>query len=61
MKLLIIECTAEEMRANRTIMDSVTDTLNIFANSFCKGVTANDIANCMCMEDNTEGESESDD
>lgn len=30
MKIMIIECNAEELRANRTVMDSVTDVLNNF-------------------------------
>lgn len=44
MKIIAIECTAEELRANRTVMDSVTDVLSNFADSFCRGVSASDIA-----------------
>lgn len=30
MKLLILECTAEELRANRTVMDTLNETLSSF-------------------------------
>ena len=30
MKLLILECTAEELRANRTVMDTLNETLSRF-------------------------------
>ena len=30
MKILIVECTAEELRANRTVMDSLTEALSGF-------------------------------
>lgn len=33
MKILMIECTAEELRANRTIMDSITDAISGFTQS----------------------------
>ena len=33
MKILMIECTAEELRANRTVMDSITDAISGFAQS----------------------------
>lgn len=28
MKILMIECTADEMRENRTVMDTITDVFN---------------------------------
>lgn len=31
MKIMMIECNAEELRANRTVMDSIVDTMNQFA------------------------------
>lgn len=33
MKIIIIECTAEELRANRTVMDSITEVLSGFTRS----------------------------
>lgn len=33
MKMILIECDAEELRANRTVMDSVTNALNNFASN----------------------------
>lgn len=33
MKVLIIEATAEELRANRTVLDTVTDALSRFSES----------------------------
>lgn len=35
MKIMIIEATAEELRANRTLMDSVNEALNSFTDSLC--------------------------
>lgn len=29
----MIECNAEELRANRTVMDSIVDTMNQFASN----------------------------
>lgn len=33
MKVIMIEATAEELKANRTILDSITDTLSAFSQS----------------------------
>lgn len=33
MKIIMIEATAEELRANRTVMDSITDALSTFSQS----------------------------
>ena len=33
MKILIVECTAEELRANRTVMYNVNEALNNFTDS----------------------------
>ena len=30
MKIMMIECNAEELRANRTVMDSIVDAMNNF-------------------------------
>ena len=34
MKILIIECDAEELRANRTVLDNITEALSGFTRSF---------------------------
>lgn len=34
MKIFMIECTAEELRANRGIMDAVVDACRNFADAF---------------------------
>ena len=36
MKILIIEATAKELKANRTVMDSVNEALNRFTDSLCR-------------------------
>ena len=33
MKILIVECTADELKANRTVMDNVNEVLNSFTDS----------------------------
>lgn len=33
MKVMMLECTAEELRANRTVMDSVTEAFSGFTRS----------------------------
>ena len=33
MKAMMIECTAEELRANRTVMDSITEAFSGFTRS----------------------------
>lgn len=35
MKILIVECNAEELRANKTVMDCISDALNKFTENFC--------------------------
>ena len=57
MKIFIIECNAEELRANRTIMDSISETLSNFTRAFC-GADVDDITKCH-LEDNTDDETES--
>lgn len=55
MKIIIIEATAEELRANRTIMDTVNDVLNNFADNLC-GVNNIDYSKAFseAMEDEAE-------
>ena len=39
MKIFMIECTADELRANRGIMDAVVDVCQDFANAFFGTIT----------------------
>lgn len=39
MKIFIIECDAEELRANRTVLDSITEAVSSFTRAFA-GVDA---------------------
>lgn len=61
MKILIVECTAEELRANRTIMDSLNEVLSGVTRSFV-GIdltpeqTAEALANMAKNEDQEEEE-----
>lgn len=41
MKIVIIEATAEELKANRTVMDCVSDTLSRFAENIFGTVNNN--------------------
>lgn len=34
MKILLIECDAEELRANRTVLDDITEAISSFTRSF---------------------------
>ncbi len=34
MKMLLIECDADELKANRTVLDSIADAIGGFAQSF---------------------------
>ena len=54
MKIIMIECNAEELTSNRTIMDSVTNALDNFANRMF-GVTNIDWSKINISEDE-EGE-----
>lgn len=53
MKILIIEATAEELMANRTVMDSVNDVLNKFTGSLF-GVTGLDFSKAFSTADDSE-------
>lgn len=57
MKILIIEATAEELKANRTVMDSVNEALNSFTDSLC-GVNNIDYAKAFASMNESDKESE---
>lgn len=57
MKIMIIECTAEELSANRTVMDNINRALNRFTDSFC-GVSTVDFARALANVEKTEDEEE---
>lgn len=46
MKIIMIECTAEELRANRTVMDSITEALS----GFTRRLTGVDLDNEQVAE-----------
>ena len=46
MRILIIECDADELRANRTVMDNINDALNAFTSGLC-GVNNINVAKAM--------------
>lgn len=58
MKILIVECTAEELSANRTVMDTLMDTLNRFASSICRASISKDAVVKALNEMNAEDEDE---
>ena len=60
MKILIIECTAEELKANRTVMDNVNEVLNNFTDSLF-GVNNIDCAKAFASMNKHDKESEEDD
>ena len=63
MKIFILECDAEELKANRTIMDSVSDAINGFFDAFCGArvdLSQADIAKAMLNNDNEESEDNED-
>lgn len=51
----MIEATAEELRANRTVMDSINEALNRFADNLC-GVNNIDFAKAMMNMDSEDSE-----
>ena len=62
MKVIMIECTAEELRANRTVADSITDALSTFTENLV-GVrlSASQLSQALAeSDDESEGESEDD-
>lgn len=58
MTIIMIEATAEELSANRSVMDNISDVLNTFANRIC-GIDARinrcDIAQALAEEESEEG------
>lgn len=57
MKILIIEATAEELRANRTVLDNVNEALNRFTDSLV-GVNKIDYAKVLASMNKSDEESE---
>ena len=57
MRILIIEATAEESRANRTVLDNVNEALNRFTDSFV-GVNNIDYAKVLASMNKSDEESE---
>ena len=53
MRILMIECDADELRANRTVMDNISDALNAFTSGFC-GVNNINIAKTMAKAEEME-------
>ena len=59
MKIIMIECTAEELRANRTVADSITDALSTFTENLV-GVRLNSSQLAQALaESNNESSEES--
>ena len=57
MKIFMIECNAEELRANRTVLDSLGEALSGFTRAFAGvDVTAEALADGMAEEEEQEGE-----
>lgn len=57
MKIIMIEATAEELRANRTVMDSITEALSTFSQSLV-GVNLSKDAIVKCLENMSEDDEE---
>ena len=58
MKILILECTAEELKANKTVMDNVLDAINSFVGSFSGVNLSNSDLLKAISEDNSVDEQE---
>jgi hypothetical protein len=59
MKILMIDCTAEELRANRTVMDSITDAISGFAHNLAGvNLSQDDIIRVLNNMSDEEEESE---
>ena len=57
MTIIMIEATAEELSANRSVMDNVSDILNTFADRVCgidTRINRNAIAQALAEEENDE-------
>lgn len=61
MKIYFIECTAEELRANRTIMDNITEAMSSITRSFAGfDVTPEQMAEAMANNEEPDEEDEDD-
>ncbi len=49
MRIIMIECDADELRANRTVMDNINEALNAFTRNLC-GVDNIDFTKAMAEE-----------
>lgn len=56
MKILIVECTAEELSANRTIMDTLTDALSSFSESLVGARLSSHAVSAALAKMNEEGQ-----
>ena len=57
MKIIMIECTAGELRANRTILDSLTEAFSGFTRSFAGiDLTSEQVANYFAEQEEEEDE-----
>ena len=43
MKILMIECNEDELRANRTLMDTITDTVSNFTQALFGGSVSHEV------------------
>lgn len=57
MKILLLECDAEELRANRTVMDTITEALSGFTRAFA-GIDLDPEAVAKYMNENLAGEND---
>jgi len=46
MKIMLLECDAEELRANRTVLDSIVDAIGAFTQSFA-GISGEKVLEAM--------------
>ena len=59
MKIFIVECNAKELRANRTILDTITDVLSNFAETLCGANISKDaVAAHLATKDEEEEETD---
>lgn len=60
MKIIMIECDAEEMRANRTIMDTLTDAVNKLTDSmFGENISRKSVISALAnVNEEEEGDGE---
>ena len=59
MKIIMIECDAEEIKANRTLFDSITDAVsNFVSNMRNSGITPEMLAALHTDEEDEESEAE---